>query len=411
MKYNFQIYLIFIAFIACHICFGQENQYRFKRPIQEVSDVWHSIALPDSLFEKLQPGLSDLRILGLNSNHDTIEVPYILNILKSEINKKEVEFDLLNQSKKDNKYIFVLEIPTKEEINRISLTFQEKNYDWKISLEGGQKTDDWYSILDDYRIISLKNQLTDYSFNTLVFPKSLYRYYKITIDAGTRPHLISASVEQEEIVPGVYKSYNIRSIERKEDKKLKQTIIDLSLPYSVPVSKLTLTVNDSIDYYRPFNIQYLSDSSQSPKGWKYFYRTAYKGVLSSLEQNKFVFPHTIAAKWRIIINNQDNTPLKYGKIEIKGNVHELIARFSEPAEYYLIYGNASALPPAYDIGKFREKIPHNLVKLEPGAEQLHFQDKIVQVNPLFQKQIWLWSIMGIIIIILGTYSLKMIRRV
>jgi hypothetical protein len=101
--------------------------------------------------------------------------------------------------------------------------------------------------------------------------------------------------------------------------------------------------------------------------------------------------------------------LSINTITAKGYVHELVARFTEPATYFLSYGNKQAIKPSYDIERFTSKIPNKLVALNVGKEQLVVKNKVFANEPLFKNKNWLWALMVIIIVVIGWFSIKMIR--
>ena len=72
-----------------------------------------------------------------------------------------------------------------------------------------------------------------------------------------------------------------------------------------------------------------------------------------------------------------------------------------------------ALPiskPNYDILEFHERIPENIAELKLGDEKQILKDTNTgRKTPLFQRKVWLWAIMAVIILVLGWFSLKMIR--
>lgn len=410
MKRIFNSCLILALVLLCHGSWGQTNRYQFKRELSGVSDSWHRLVLPSDLFGRAKEDFSDLRIIGLRTNRDTVVVPYLLQVLEEEKQRQEVAFKLLNQSRQGNRYFFTLEVPALEEINRIELSFQEKNFDRKIVLEGSQGMENWFTILEDYRIVSISNPSTTYAFSTLHFSRSDYRYYRISFSADQEPVLTTAKVVSEKIKPGQYRTYPLQAITEQEEKKRKETVVDVSLVGKVPVSYIHLAVQDTVDYYRPVKIQYLADSAETAKGWRYYYKTVMADVLSSLEDGAFYFPNTLSSKWRILIDNQDNAPLRIEAVTVKGNVYELIARFPEAETYYLLYGNETAIRPVYDLENFKERIPADLKALQLGEEQQIGQGSLVQASPLFQDQRWLWAVIIIMILLLGWFSVKMIRK-
>ena len=405
-----KIYFIGLFFFYSSISFGQINDYDYQRELKGITENWHKILLPDEIFGKVNRNLSDIRIIGFTENNDTVEVPFILRAITDQYVHREIQFNLINQTRNNRGFYFTYEISDKRKVNQLNLDFKKQNFDWEITLEGSQNQQDWFTIVENYRILSIKNENMNYSFTTLKFSTIKYDYLRLFIPGKTKPYLHSTKISDKEIIPGEYREYQIKTITQWEDKKLKKTIIKLELPLTVPVSYLKLEVEDTYDYYRPITIQYLIDSTNTPKGWKYYYSTIYSRILSSLEDNIFKFENTIARKLKIIINNHDNEPLHLSSFIVKGNVYELTARFSESAKYYLIYGNKKAVNPSYDIKKFKDRIPKNLKKISFGDEEKIVKDKVPETKPLFEKKIWLWTIIIIIILILGWFSLKMIRK-
>jgi hypothetical protein len=161
--------------------------------------------------------------------------------------------------------------------------------------------------------------------------------------------LTVAKISQHEVTDGIFKNYPIKEIKTKENKQPKQTEIDIDLQMPVPVSHIKIGITDTFDYYRPFTVQYLTDSIKTEQGWKYNYSTLTSGTLNSLEVNEFKISSTTVQKLKFIIHNQDNQPLTIDTIQINGYVHELMARFIEPATYFLIYGSKKASKSQYDM--------------------------------------------------------------
>jgi hypothetical protein len=289
------------------------------------------------------------------------------------------------------------------------LNFINGNFDWHVNLEGSQNQGEWYTIIEDYRILSIQNEMINYSFTTLKIPDSHYKYYRLSVPSNERPSLSSAKIYDLKIVEGEYRDYPVKAKKIHTSDKYKQTVIEISLPMPVPVSFLKLSVGDKIDYYRPMSIQYLLDSVKTEKGWKYNYSSLALGTLSSLEDNEYKFNERITNKLKVIIQNHDNQPLNNEALTVKGYVHELVARFNKPAEYYLVYGNKTAYKPNYDIINFQKNIPQELSKLTLAEEEEINKSGIPLIGPLFKNKAWLWAIMIIIILVLGWFSIRMLK--
>ena len=398
-----------IIFVFCFsILSGQIGKYNYQREIIGVSDIWHKILLPIEIFGELKNDLNDIRIYGINEQ-DTIEAPYILNILTGSTQWNDIPFKLINQSHNANGYYFTFKIPSNNIINQINLNFINGNFDWHVNLEGSQNQAEWYTIIEDYRILSIQNEMINYSFTTLKIPDSHYKYYRLSVPSNERPSLSSGKIYDLKIVEGEYRDYPVKAKKIHTSDKYKQTVIEISLPMPVPVSFLKLSVGDKIDYYRPMSIQYLLDSVKTEKGWKYNYSSLALGTLSSLEDNEYKFNERITNKLKVIIQNHDNQPLNIEALTVKGYVHELVARFNKPAEYYLVYGNKTAYKPNYDIINFQKNIPQELSKLTLAEEEEINKSGIPLIGPLFKNEAWLWAIMIIIILVLGWFSIRMLK--
>ena len=389
--------------------FGQIKQYNYKSKIKGIDSQWHQLILPNHIFGEVSNDLNDLRIFGITSENDTIEAPFILDKKEEKNAIEKVDFKIINQSKKGNDYYFTFELTVEKDINKIILDFEQVNFDWRAALEGSQNQQEWFSILEDYRLVSIKNGRTSFNFSTLNFPNSKYRYFRVKINADQQPTLRSSKIISQKTTPGNYRNFAIKKMESKEDKKNKTTIIELDLKQPLPVSYLEIKVQNEIDFYRPMEVKYLAESLETEQGWKYNYRTLTSGTLNSIEPNILKFPGQIAKQLRLIIQNKDNEPLQIDQVIVQGIEHHMIARFTKEADYFLVFGNKNARKSNYDIARFRENIPANLTSLT--LDKMQRIEKIAQQKkePLFKNKLWLYGIMGLIILLLGWFSLKMIK--
>jgi len=406
MKLNNNLFII-LTFLSISFCFGQMDSYSKKIELKGIDSVWHNIEIPDHVFQELNSNMNDIRIYGVTKT-DTIEAPYLHKVSKAVYANSEISFNLLNSVYNSNGYFYTYELPEKETINKIKLEIQDLNFNWEITLEGSQHQKQWFNILKDYRILSINNDQTNYSFTTLKLPDTSFRYYRLLIKSAEKPNLSSVKILKKAKKKAVYRDYPVRSFQiKQEDKK---TIIDVDLNNRVPLNLLKLTVDDDIDYYRSISIQYLVDSIQTEKGFHYNYRPMATRTLSSFEENNFQLPGSLAKKVRIIILNNDNQPLKISNIELKGYVHTLTTRFTEPANYFLVYGKNNAGSPKYDISKTKISLPENISKLNFGYVVNIPKTDITTTPSLFENKWWLWVIIVVVIALLGYFTIGMMKK-
>lgn len=389
---------------------GQIAQYNYKRAIPATAATWNKIILPDSLFGKLKQDLSDIRIYGITPNNDTITAPWLLREAAENTSTTEVAARLINQARNAKGFYFTFETADASIINEIVLDIEQENFDWRSQLEGSQDQQEWFTLLNNYRVLSISNAITDYRFTTLRFPDAKYRYYRLLVNSNERPKLRSAKTGRQYQTAGRVKKYLIAKTQLRQDKQQKQTIINLQLGMPVPVCKLKIFVNDTVDYYRPVTLQYAADSFKTAEGWSYKFQSLGTSTLTSLEPNQVNSNSTVTDKLQLVIDNYDNQPLKIDSLEVSGYEQDLIVRFAEPANYWLVYGNNKALPPDYDISRFTDKIPAAITSLQLGPEVLIEKEKPVVPKPLFQNKAWLWALMLLIIVTIGGFSVSMMKK-
>ncbi|MGQ7854884.1 DUF3999 family protein [Pedobacter sp. WC2501] len=410
MMLKLKIKLFSLLLLCTSIANAQTNTYKFKRSITGVNTVWHKMTLPDDLYKKANAGFEDLRIFGINGK-DTIEVPYLLKQRADKVTTNDITFKQINQSTNPNGYYYTFQSPGINLINQIKLAFKQDNFDWKVTLEGSNDNKQWFAILSDYRILSIKNNDTDYQFTKLNFPDSKYKYFRVAVKSPIQPELLEAKISKTDTIKGTYKEVRYKSFDVKNDLSKKETVVDVTLNTPVPLSYLKLNAQSDFDFYRPIKIEYATDSFKTDKGIQYNYANLYEGTISSLEETAFNFENTVTSRLKITIQNNDNKPLRLSSLQLKGNISEIIARFDEPkSEYALYYGNEKATNPVYEIEKFENKIPVDLTSVNIGAEQQNPAYSIKTEKPLFENKAWLWVLMVVIIGLLGWFSFKMLKN-
>ena len=388
---------------------GQPDSFRYKRKIKRVNSLWNSIEIENNMFEKINSNFSDLRIFGYTDKGDTIEAPYIIKVRSSVSAMKEFPFNLINKARNDKGFYYTFELDEPMSLNEIELKINKSEFDWKVNLEGSQNLSEWYTIIQDYRIISISNAHLNYSFTKLVFPESKYKYFRVLIKGSENSYLTSAHLFKKSYSQGIYKDIEVRKIQIHENPIEKTTEIFVDLFHAVPVSRIKLNINDNIDYYRPISITYINDSIQTKDGWRYQYRDLLHSIISSFESPVYNVSNTVTSKLRILIYNHDNRPIKVNGLQITGERHEIIGRFEEKAEWWLFYGNKNSPSPKYDLVNFKSSIPDTLEVLTLGEEK-EIKELKEKPSALFENSIWLWSLMLLIIVILGWFSFSMMKK-
>lgn len=400
LKHN----LLYILFLVPFFISAQGFDYKVE--LKTVTENWMQIDLNTKVLSKVQSDFSDVRIYEFGDSKDTLEVPYIIKSLENKFTEKGINFKLLNQSIKDEDLYLTFQTINDIEINEIELILNEDNYTYNIDLEGSTQQTEWFKLLKDYRILSIKNANTNYQFSKISFPLSNYKFYRVRIKNAKEGSLKSASIKQKNKISGEFVSYENDFTQIQKDKK---TIVTIILNERVPINECILNFTSEVDFYRQINIKYLDNNVQTENLEQNRFTPLSNSYLSSLEKNSFPFETVFTNKIQIEISNFDNQALVLKNIEIKGPKYELIARFTNKnAQSFMFFGNSNLQSPQYDMVHFEDKIPTTLNVLEIGEVINLTQPKTE--STFLNNKLWLWLIIAFIIALLAYFSLDMLKK-
>lgn len=398
-------FVLIILLLICGYVMAQPS-FRFKRDVTDVKEEgWYALTLPGAMLQELDRSLADVRLYSLNDG-DTVELPYIVRIHDDEVIERKVDLALFNQSSRNGLLYLTFELQPAHKVNFIQLEFDEKNYFGHVTIEGCDDRIKWFEVAKDERIVSMDKAGNDYILSSLRFPLSSYRYLRVSVNSDTPLHFRNASFAYDSIRPGRYQNLPL-TWKMKTDKAAGGTYVDVALNEFNPVSVLHVEVENEMDYYRPFTLEYVRDSVKSEKGWIRNYEHLFNGYLTSFEPNRFVFPVAFSKDLRLVIRDRDNAPLVIKQVSAEGPFVTVVS-YLKPGNTFVLYGSDATHKPAYDLTHFQNKIPEN-----PAAAELGEQEEIILPEDvggaLFERSIWLWTVMVVMIGGLGFFTMKMMK--
>ncbi|MBX2894431.1 MAG: DUF3999 family protein [Cyclobacteriaceae bacterium] len=381
-------------------CFAQ---FTYERKISDVTHPgWYQLTLPGAMFSKIRPDLADIRIYASN---DTTEIPYLLKIAEDEVTQTSIALEPFNQSRKDNAFYFTVKLNRTEPVNTATLEFEQENYDSEIVVEGSNNQQEWFK-LHSSRIISISNPPVSYRYNHVHFPNTEFTFLRFTIVKGTTLKLNSVKFYQIKTIRGIF-TEAANTLRSNTIGKRSEFYLTFNQP--VLLSRLSIEPAPAQQFYRSIQIDWLADSITSEKGVHYNYQTLYTGVISSFQQDTIQFTPQVVHKVRITIYNQDNPPIQVTKVTGWTPQVTLVTRL-QPGAYSLKYGTANVFHPNYDIDHFIKDIPDTVPELQLSSELKSQQNTVDEPNPWFKNKIWMWAAIGIIVAILGFFTMRMMRE-
>lgn len=402
-RLNLTLVALFFVTLSC----TAQDAFRFKRKITGVErEGWHSITLPFDIFAHLNPDFSDIRLFRVNLS-DSLEIPYSLDVRATAETSTIVTLPVLNQSYLDGALYLMFHLAGGQVVNYIDLDFAERNYFGHVTLQGSDNRMQWFDIIADQRIVSVnKSGGSDYKLSRIDFPRTDYRFLRARVQADVPLTFRSASFRHNEIKAGRLRDVPLMWDSR-DEKKSNRTVVDIQLQDFAPVSLIDVKTDSGRDYYRPLRIEFVADSFKTDKGWVKSYETLYEGYLTSFRPNKFTFPWKLAGEMRMIISNFDDQPIGITSVSAAGPTINVVAKLA-PGDNVMLYGNDGLRRPSYDLAYFQSSIPDSLASAQLGSAEALMVGR--KSEGLIQSQLWLWTVMALMITGLGFFTIKMMKR-
>jgi hypothetical protein len=201
-----------------------------------------------------------------------------------------------------------------------------------------------------------------------------------------------------------------------ENKKRKQTEIEVTLPDHSWIDAVQLYVHDTLAYHRHLtvlapSVYYRNTQNRRQTETVRMDRIA-EDDLEAGKTARYTFSPRFSNRLRLEISNDDNAPLTIDSVRVTGTKQRLMARFPADGNYLVVYGKLNADAPRYDIVNF--DVPANAPLLTPGEERMIENPAAPAVagkdEPLFKNKAWLYTLMGVLILLIGGFSVMMMRR-
>lgn len=402
--------LIILLIVHSKNSLAQPSTYKYWQPLATTHEKWQLLTLPDGVYQHCRPDFADIRLYGVDEHEDTIEAPYISVLYQNYNQEATADARLLNPVQQSGRYYFTLEMPGQTAIRELNLQFDNSNFDWHVRLEGSHDQTSWFKIMDNYRLLSIQNDLTDYRFTKLLFPTSNYRYYRISIPTAIKPVLTRACFPKAARVDIPYQKYKAVSTKVATKMDTKQTIITVFLKQPVYVSTVHLDLDAPFDFYRPVDVSYLPYRTDLPEGYTPVDEPMLAGIVQSAANNDFTSEAVLTNRLTISINNKDNPPLNVKDVVLSGPRFDLKIRIDQPGRYWLVYGKKDATAPEYDLENLRDRIPQQITAIRVQGTAISRDTSMPPAQTLQLKQYWLWIAIVSVILVLGWFTLRMMSQ-
>ena len=389
MKKSKILFTLTINLFFVNILFAQD--FAASATINNVpKSRFYKIYITPQLSSHLKYDLSDFRINGSKGE----QVQYVLDGKNTFSNNSNfIEFPILSNIL-DTAKNSILVVENKREPNAVSeilLVLKNSSVNRNAKISGSNDNTKWF-IIENSIIISQENEkINSYYVNKISIAKSNYKYFKIEIDNRKEdPYNIlkaGITVENNNKVGIVYNQNPALKFTQK-DSSNKKTYININNVDKFSVDKIGLYFSGQKLFDRNVEV-YLSKNNYDP--FQSF-------NIKSGSSNIFEINKIKEKSFQLVIDYNDNPPLKLDSLITYQIEHYVIAYLEEGKQYQILAENNLAQKPNYDLEKFKDSIPKIIESIGFG------EIKTIDKNKPIEKQknnYWIWIAIAAAILVLG----------
>ena len=366
---------------------------------------YYKIPLSPDIVAALQQDRGDIRLF--DENHQA--VPYLLVSERQETNTASFkDYPILENTYSAAKSIsrIVVHNDHHKLISGFNLVVRNSSVEKEITLKGSDNQLDWFIIQRDLPVRSPVNPGESTEIRKFEFPERNYEYFELTMnDKKHDPiHILRIGSFEMHAELGKYTLIPSSQIIQKNNtlKDQNQLILEFSKPYEVSMVDLSIATPGL--FFRKGAI-----SMEVTRNKQVAFNTLTTFALSPGKSHVIRFDPIHTQKLILTIFNGDNTPLDVSSVKAYQLSRYLVANLKPGTAYEIYFGDKQLEAPQYDLTHYADSIPALLPEVQVGKLQPVTQ----QVRPkksIFFNSIFLWVVMGVIITVLGIYSVKMVRE-
>jgi hypothetical protein len=390
------------------------DSYSYFRKLDDTpKEDFYTISLAPEIIAHSKSALRDIRLYNISAN-DTSEMPYLLEWQGDKTEEFPVSFDLINDvtNLKCCSYV-TLKMKIKKVINKITFDVLQNNFDKILKIEGSNDNKEWHTIKEHLRITGFVNNENDFRSTTINFPSAEFSYFRIKFDddASDKITITNAYAFEKKIIKGNFDELPVKNKKQTENRKNKTSELIVDLQDNYFINHIILKSSTGKDFHRNVNIFRSSGIYKTPNGDKEAWERISSGIIASDENNIFSIHNLQSNKLKIEVINFDNEPITIDEIKAYGERTALITKLPYSSGLYLSYGKENTEAPVYDLIHFKDKIPSSMNILNYGKENLRTAGIIkASAEPLITNSVWLWVVMGAVILLIGYFALNMLRK-
>ena len=396
MKQSLVCKLCFLVCFAISSHVFSQTHFSYKATLDSVvQNGFYNISIEPSIAARCKNELDDLRIQDSSGK----EIPYLLYTESARPNEESfTEFPVSYSD--DHRTVYINNI-LPNSLDKLYLLIKNSDAQRAATLSGSDNQTNWFVIKENILLQSEYAADSDAFVQSVSFPKSSYKYLRITMPVkNVLPlNIIKAGVYRHSFTGNIYDTIPKPHIIQK-DSSDKHSYIYLIFDDSYMIDRLSLSFTGSKFYKRPVDLYNQNTINPSLSS----------DTISSARPAGIDF-HAKTNRLLFVIDNKDNAPLSVNNV-IPLQLHTSVTAYLEKDKRYTLYfGDSSALAPSYDLQYFDDSIGSNILPLRTGEIE---KISLVSVTAKEESGWKNWVLWGIIIAVLASliyFSFRMMQDI
>lgn len=398
--------LFLLLILSAPVC---AQQYIGEAALPAVpADGFYKIPITHKLVPYLNTALSNVRIVG-SANQ---EVPYIhqseapvsftQQFRNYEIVEKRIDKNCCTALKLKN--------TNEQAINNISLLIKNADVTKEATLLGSDDNKNWYALKQHIFLSAMTNENGTSEIKIIDFPLSNYSYYLLQInDSSSAPlNILSAGYYETTTANGAYTAVPI-TFQQTDSVSIKQTYVTIDLTNKQIIDRLAIQLEGPPYYLRNATL-YQQVNRKNKKGETVSQFEVLDYLQISSKHVAIVDLHQVKTQaLQIVIENNDNPPLKVTSAEAFQLNRYLVAWMKKGAGYSIKIGNQNMVAPLYDLEFFKESIDKSIPVLSAAPFTVFTTEKNNSTPTIFTSKNLIWVAIVIILIVFGFLAVRMVK--
>jgi hypothetical protein len=386
------------------------QNFNWKAKIGSVeTEGYYKIYLTPEITSKLGHSFPDIRIVNENDE----EIQYILKKQKTIFDKgSKFNMKILKNRHKKFKHYTEVVVQNKEKIVISNLIFRIINIHNPIYIKilGSDDQEKWYVLRKSFPVVPEITESEMTEIRVMDIPTAKFEYYKILFHDNDEIPITVNEIYYHQLSDIRAEYVELSEPVVKQIDTLDKSIVTIEFKSPQFIDMLNFGIMGPEFYLRKAKMRKL-DTITDENTSEVFYDQLNKDFyFGSLKSNKINLYDYKAQKIDFIVDNKDNEPLTFFKVNAYQLKNYLVAYLKPDVQYYIVYGDDKSGFPSYDLPYFKDTIPdilpetyvYDIKKLDPKKRNIDYIWKFPEKS--------LWYIIACIGVVLIFVSIKLLRE-